>query len=328
MNNFVKKKICVLTAAASALTFVGCGAEQAESTFDNPLPWHDSASGSYERLDYTTAIYDTTKGASESTRVRIADGSVRFVLAESADGYTRIDMSFTVTYTADAPAPDAGLTDTITSAVEFASNSLAVRSMHKELALADREGRENLSYTLDADYFGAHTATYLATRTENAAPQTIALPQDTCRDNEMMFYLARAQSIGSSSSTMFRMVNVFDSFNNGSLTEYEMTVAGSENKSTIDIGDWVSEFGVAAVTNELSGKTSYPVSCYTATISINAEKHGPPYIVMYSENPFKQGDVEHRKIPVSISYSEYLGSSPQRYTEYTLSGCSFVKPRE
>lgn len=328
MNNSLKKKICVLTAAASALTFVGCSTEQAESAFDNPLPWNDSASGSYERLDYTTAIYDTTKGDSESARVRIADGSVRFELAESTDGYTRIDMSFTVTYTAAAPAPDAGLTDTITSSVEFASNSLAARRMHKELNLADREGQVNRSYTLDADYFGTHTATYLATKTENATPQTIALPQDTCRDNEMMFYLARAQGVGASSSTMFRMVNVFDSFNTGDLTQYEMTVAGNENTTTIDVGDWVSAFGVTAVTNEATGATSYPVSCYTTTISINDEKHGPPYIVLYSENPFKQNGVEHRKIPVSISYSEYLGSSPVRYTEYTLSGCSFAKPRE
>lgn len=328
MNNSLKRKICVLTAAASALTFVGCSTEQAESTFDNPLPWHDSASGSYERLDYTAAIYDTTNGATESARVRIADGSVRFELTESTDGYTRIDMSFTVTYTADAPAPDTGLTDTIASSVEFASNSLVVRSMHKELNLADREGQENRSYTLDADYFGTHTATYIATKTENAIPESIALPQDTCRDNEMMFYLARAQSIGTSSSTMFRMVNVFDSFNNGALTQYEMTVAGSENKSTIDVGDWVSEFGVEAVTNEATGATSYPVSCYSTTITINDEKHGPPYVVLYSANPFKQGSVEHGKIPVSISYSEYIGSSPCRYTEYTLSGCSFAKPRE
>ena len=328
MNNSIKKKLCVVAAAFSALSFIGCGSEQPESAFDNPLPWHDAVSGSYEQLDYTVAVYDTTNGAAEDARTRIADGAVSFRLEEVENAeYTRVYMSFSVTYTADAPAPDAGLTDTIESSVEFVSNSLAVRSMHKELSLADRDGVENRSYVIDADYFDTHKATYRETRKENAAERTISLPQNTCHDNEMMFYLARAQGVGSGSSTMFRMINVFDSVNTGSLVRYEMVAAGSESKSTVDLGDWVSAFGVAAVTDEATGATSYPISCYTTTISINEEKHGPPYIVQYSEKPFKQGSREHGKIPVRISYSEYHGSAPRRYTEYTLSSCSFTKPQ-
>lgn len=322
MKLSLKKKICVMTAVVSAFAFTGCSAEPGESAFDNPLPWHDAVSGSYEKLDYSLAVFDTTpSGATE--RIQIADGQMSFELIERQNGYTELNMDFTVTYRADAPAPDAGLTDSISSKVTFETNSLASRDMHKEMKLAAREGQINRSYVIDADYFGSRTAKFKYTAIEGAAEQIVALPQNICHDNEMMIYLARAQAVAAGSSTMFKMVNVFDSANGGELAQYPMVVTGSETKQTLDIGDWVRDFGVAAVTDEQSGATSYPISCVYATININEERHGPPYFVYFAEAPFKSNDKSHGKVPIRIGYNQYNGSKPYRTTEYTLTGCTF-----
>lgn len=324
----------VLLAAVTAISLAGCSNEQAESAFDNPLPWHDdisiSPSGSYELLTYSTCVYDTSKGADEDKRVQIADGAMTFTLTETTtvDGtvFTTLKMDFTLTYNDEAGAgEDAGKTDTISSTVEFENNSLAVKSSVKTVTLANRDGKANQSYSITADYFGSHTATFTQTAMENAAPRTMSLPANASHDNEMMFFLARAQGLGKGSSTNFKMINLFDSFTTNSLTEYTMTVTGNESMRTVDIGDFVKDFGVEAVTNEETGETTYPVSCFYTSIAISGELSGPPYIVYYTENPFTQGERKHSKIPVIISYSLYNGSSPYRFIEYTLTSCSFEK---
>lgn len=328
MKNNAKRFLCAALAAATAFSFVACSTEPAESSFDNPLPWHVS-DASYEKLEYSVAVYNTQKSEKENEREKIADGTMTFTLEESAaQGYTKLDMSFSVTYLkSDAAGIDAGCTDRIDSTVYFEPNSLAAKSMDKTVKLADRKDTENLSYEIHADYFDTHKATFKYLYLDNAKVTTRSLPHDTCRDNEMMFFVARAQSISKESSTNFKMVNLYDSFNNGETAEYRMAVNGSSERK-MDLGDWVKEFGIKAETDEKSGKTTYPVTCITTTIAISAEKSGPSYTVLYAKDPFTVGAAEHKKLPVKIDYGSYTGNKPTRLTSYTLSACSFAKTAE
>ena len=323
MKNSAKKILCSMLAAASALSAIACSQEVPESSFDNPLPWHVSEA-SYEKLDYTVAVYNTEKGVTDDKRVIIGDGTLSFTLEEGKqNGYTMLSMDFSVTYhNDDAAGIDKRLTDKISSTVYFEPKSLNASSMEKKVALADRENRTNLSYSLSADYFGTHKATFLYTKQSGAKEKTRSLPRDAVRDNEMLFFLARAQEISKSSSTNFKIVNLYDTFNTGELKEYRMVLNGTA-ESKLDIGDFVKDFGIEAVTDE--DKTTYPVTCVTTTLSINDEKRGPSYTVMYAKDSFKKGEEEHKKIPVKIEYSSYNGLNPYRMTTYTLSGCSFEK---
>ncbi|MDE5593233.1 MAG: hypothetical protein K2I75_04795 [Clostridiales bacterium] len=328
MKNNAKRFLCAALAATTAFSFAACSTEAAESSFDSPLPWHVSDS-SYEKLGYDVAIYNTQKSEAEGERVEIAKGTMIFTLEEGADqGYTKLDMSFAVTYlNVDEAGIDAGLTDTIESTVLFEPNSLAAKSMHKKVTLADRKDTKNLSYEIDADYFGTHKATFKYFKQDGAEQKTHTLPNDTCRDNEMAFFLARAQAISGESSTNFKMVNLYDTFNSGKTTEYRMVVNGNSER-TMDLGEWVKDYGIEAVTDESNGKTTYPVTCITTTIGINDEKHGPSYTVLYAKNAFKVGSTEHKKLPIKITYGSYNGSNPYRLTSYTLTSCSFTKTAE
>ncbi|MDE6201833.1 MAG: hypothetical protein K2M47_08195 [Clostridiales bacterium] len=328
MKNNAKRYLCAALAATTAFSFVACSTETAESAFDSPLPWHVSDS-SYEKLEYSVAIYNTQKSEKEDEREKIADGTMTFTLEEGKDqGYTMLGMSFTVTYlNTDAAGDDAGLTDKIESTVYFEPNSLAAKSMEKTVTLADRKDTKNLSYKINADYFGTHKATFQYFKQEGAKEKTRSLPRDACRDNEMMFFAARAQTLSKSSSTNFKMINLYDSFNTGKTAEYRITVTGSSERK-LDIGEWVSEYGIQAVTDEKSGKTTYPITCYTTTLQINDEKHGPAYTVLYAKDSFTVGSAEHKKLPIKIDYSAYTGSKPYRLTSYTLTSCSFSKTAE
>ncbi|MDE7107932.1 MAG: hypothetical protein K2O39_06370 [Clostridiales bacterium] len=328
MKNNAKRFLCAALAATTAFSFVACSTETAESSFDSPLPWHVSDS-SYEKLEYAVAIYNTQKSEKEGEREKIADGTMTFTLEEGVEqGYTKLGMDFTVTYlSVDTAGEDKGLTDKIESTVLFEPNSLAAKSAYKKVTLADRKDKVNLSYEINADYFGTHKATFKYFKQEGAKEKTRSLPHDTCRDNEMMFFVARAQSISKDSSTNFKMVNLYDSFNNGKTAEYRMLVNGSSERK-LDIGEWVQEYGIKAVTNEKTGKTTYPVTCITTTLQISDEKHGPAYTVLYSKNAFTVGAAEHKKLPIKIDYSTYNGSKPYRLTTYTLTSCSFTKTAE
>ena len=323
MKNSAKKIMCSLLAATTAFSFVACSTEIAESAFDSKLPWHASDS-SYEKLDYTVAVYNTEKGESEDKRVIIADGTLSFTLEEGKqNGYTMLYMDFSVTYRNEELAgADKNKTDKITSTVYFEPNSLAASAMQKTVNLADREGKKNLSYAVTADYFDTHRALFKYTKQDGAKEKTRRLPRNAVHDNEMLFFLARAQGISKSSSTNFKMLNLYDTFNTGELAEYRISVTGSSERK-VNIGDFVKDFGIQAVTEE--GVTAYPVTCITTTLAINAEKHGPSYTVLYAKDAFKQGAEEHKKIPIKMDYSSYQGSNPYRHTSYTLSACSFAK---
>lgn len=333
MKNNAKKLLCVTLAAVSAISLAACNSETAESSFDNPLPWH-TAVASYEKLDYTVAVYNTVKSTDEKKREKIADGTMTFVLDEGAiSGYTSIDMSFTVTYlNTEAAGADAGLTDEITSHVEFEPNSLAAKSMEKEVKLADRKDKTNNSYKITADYFGTKKATLLYTKKDGAKQKTRSLPKDASRDNEMMYFLARAQGIKSGDSTNFKMINVFDSFIQNETAEYRMVVSCTSTRK-LDLGDWVKDFGIQQVKDEKDGTVAYPVNCFSTTLTINDDHHGPSYNVLYAkdafvENPEEQDEekqLKHKKLPIKIDYSSYQNSKPYRHTEYKLSAVSFAK---
>lgn len=332
MMNKSKKIISLILAGAVALPLAACSTETSESAFDDPLPW-PSVAKSYERLDYTTEIFDTTAGTSESKRVKIADGTMYFELEQLGTNteqeisfpITSVKMSFTVTYADNKQAgADAGLTDTITSEVRFHAQSLAASYMKKTVALAPRKDKTDLSYELTADYFGTQKATYRLLSDDEDKTKTMSLSRDPGHDNEMMFYLARAQSLVIDASSTFYMTNIYDSFLVGELTTYKMSVS-AQSRKTVDLGDWVKDYGVEAATDEESGKTSYPVKCINTIIQINAERSGPAYNVLFSDTVFSQNGIEHKKLPVQMDYSQYLGTSPYRKTVYTLSSCSFEK---
>lgn len=325
MRNNGKKILCAALAAAMVMPLAACSTEQPESAFDSTLPWHATAV-SYEKLDYSVAVYNTENGEGEAERTKIGDGTLTFILDEGTElGYTTLDMSFTVTYINDEEkaGADTGLTDSITSHVVFESNSLAAKEMSKTVDLGDRKNQKNLSYTVTADYFNTHTATLQYTKQTDAAKQTMTLPQNAVRDNEMMFFLARAQEISASNSSNFKMINVFDSFLTGEVAEYRMVVNGLSERA-VDLGEWVKDFGIKAAEEE-NAQIPYPVNCVTTTLTINADKHGPAYNVLYAKDSFLQGEAEHKKLPIKIDYSSYQGAKPYRLTEYMLSACSFTK---
>lgn len=302
-------------------------------TFDEVKPWHDSAT-SYERLVFDTVIYDTSD---ENSYVTIATGKLTFELTENyettADGvpYTKIEMTSTVTYNNSAPEKDRGLTDTVTSFVDFQTSGLAARKSEKTVALADRAGVENLSYTVTADYFGTH----IATRTMLASGETKTLELEQrgsgYSDNEMLFYLARATKIGAGTQTTFNAVNLFDSFTGKKpkLVNYSFKVSASKDPSVLVFDAdkaWVTGFGAEPAENE-DGKITYSVPCYYTAIALNATKSGQPYVVHYSQNPYTVGEGEnaksHGKIPMKIGFNEYTGTSRTRLTEHTLTEISF-----
>ncbi|MDE7164687.1 MAG: hypothetical protein K2O04_04605 [Clostridiales bacterium] len=325
MKNNGKRILCAALAAALAMPLAACSTEQPESGFDEKLPWH-AVAVSYEKLDYKVAVYNTEKSESESEREKIADGTLTFTLDEGAEpGYTTLDMSFSVKYidNTEKAGVDAGLTDAITSHVVFEANSLAAKSMEKTVTLADRKDKTNLSYKVTADYFETHKATMLYTKQDGAKEQTMDLPRNAARDNEMMFFVARAQGLSASSSTNFKMINVFDSFISGEVAEYRIAVAGGSERA-VDLGEWVKDFGIKAAEGE-NVAIPYPVNCTPTTLTINADKHGPSYTVLYAKDSFLQGEAEHKKLPVKIDYSSYQNAKPYRHTEYVLAGCSFTK---
>lgn len=313
-------------AALTAMPLAACANEIEQSPFDSPLPWHGKTSA-YERLEYSVEIFDTSKGDNDKARVKIGDGTLTFTLEENAErsDYTALDMNFSVTYdSSDNAGDDKGLTDIVASRVVFEPKSMAAKSMTKTATLAPRVGKERLSYRLSADYFDTHKATFLYTDQANATEKTRELSVNAVRDNEMLFYLARAQNIAADSATNFKTVNIFDTFNSGKLTEYTVSVRGVAETDAY-IGDFVKDYGVEAVTPASTGETVYPVKCISTNIVINAAKHGPAYIVHYAKNAFVVGTAQYKKIPVKIEYPSYTGNTPYRRAVYTLKSCAFAK---
>lgn len=327
----ITKKLCSIAAAAATVALIGCSSGITVS-FDTERPWHDTGASAavfaYEKLDYDVAVYDTSEGESDEDRIKIASGTLVYTLEErprtdESAAHTYLDMNFAVTYNDSASEKDRGLTDTITSNTVFRTDSLATSKMKKTVTLADRADTENLSYIVEADYFGTHTAKrkWLKDGTED----TMSVPQASYNDNEMAVFLARATAISAGASNNFYMSNIFDSFVNGSFTDYTMVAATAKSTVDLDIGDWVKGCGVQPKKENdvIVEPRTYPVSCYEVAIQTTAAKHGPPYRVYYSENPFKIGEREHKKIPVKIQYSQYLGGKPSVVTEYTLISCAF-----
>ncbi len=325
MNTSIKRKVAALLALALGTTAL-CGCNQeVPVTLDTPSPWHDG-SNSYERLVYDVTIYNGTGDDRET----LANGSLAFTLEEfsggaTAFGYSTLDMDFTVTYTDKAAESERGLTDTVTSRVEFLTDSLHASKSSKTVAVAKREGVADLSYKIEADYMNEHSATVTMTGGEEDVISNIAIPSGTYYDNEMMFYLARATKLAAGGSCAFKMVNLFDSYNTGKFTDYNMVASVDEDIASVEIGDWVKDYGVEPVTNEETLAVSFPIPCYYTSVYINDTRHGPPHYVYYSEKPFVSDGKTHNKIPVFMHYSEYYGSLLSRYTEYKLTSCSFVK---
>ena len=328
MKASIKRKLAASIAAVTAIVLCGCNQELAVS-LETPSPWHDG-NNSYENLVYEVTVYD---GGSDDARKTLALGTLTFELQEGKkDGDTyesgTIDMSYSVTYTQDADEKERGLTDTITSTVSYMADSLHVSKSEKTLSLAKREGVTDLSYTVTADYMNDHKATVTMTGYDEPTSGEITIPSGTFYDNEMMYYLARATTLSAGGGLYFKMVNLFDSYNTGKFTNYNMLASVKSDLAKIDIGDWVKDYGVEAVTDEETGAVSYPVSCYETGIYINDSKHGPEHYAYYTEKPFVSDGKTHNKVPVLMHYSEYSVNVLTRYTEYKLVSCSFVKGQD
>ena len=342
MNKLIARRIsaALVALSLSSVALIGCASGPVESEFDSPRPWADgSSSGSYEKLDYAVTVYDETNGTEEGDRVAIADGKLTFkidMLPLIVNEYTKFSTELSYTFRDNAGA-DAGLTDRMTSYVEFTTESLYANIMNKTVLLADREGTDNLSYTVTADYMTERKATYQALdgngepkKVQNANGELVEnkreidLPSNARRDNEMMFMLARAQKIAPESATTFLATNVFETFARNEFTEFSMRVQTGKDTVTMYPGEWVKDFGVEAVTDD-SGNTSYPVACFTTSIGINDTHAGPPYTVLFTQNPFVSGGKSHSKIPLRIGYRQYKQGKAYRYAEYMLTGCSFTK---
>lgn len=297
-----------------------------QPSFDTARPWHDIGD-SYEKLSYGISIYNTENGTGADKRITIAEGEAVFTLTENVPTddvarHTGLNLTWTVTYNDDADEKDRGKTDTIESYVEWQTDSLVTAKVSKTVTLEPREDEEvNLSYTIEADYFN----TKKATRKMYGKEKTLSIPSGQYYDNEMMFYLARASSISTNTAYPFYMTDLFDCFETGKINAYTMYVSVEADKISENIGEWVKDFGIESVTSDATGTEYFPVPCYNSGISINADRHGPPYVVSYAAVPFKSGDKEHNKIPVRIKYDSYRSGAVARRTEYVLTGCSFDK---
>lgn len=334
MKHSIKRKCAVLLTAIMLPTLTACQNTVTEK-FDSRLPWIDgeanSVVASYERLVYSVNIYDTSNGTSDDKKIGIATGTLEFELEEQSNRkFTELSTRFTVTYNDNAAEIDRGKTDSVSSDITFQTSSLYTSTMTKTVALAPRDKVTDLSYTVEADYFNTHKAKkYAPGKPEEA--KTISIPEyGTYHDNEMMFYMARATTLTADGAQPFFMANIFDSFLYGKFTNYTMSVSCAKSLVTMYMDSWVADFGVEAVEAE-DGTVTYPVKCYNASISINADNSGPPYSVQYTEKPFTTGSdetgdkKEHNKIPVSMAYPEYSGSKLTRMTEYKLVSCAFEK---
>lgn len=332
MNKSLLSKFAAIAAAGATLTLCACSGATPMSEFKRPLPWQgnvitgtgDDASetpavGGYEQLGYTVAIYDMTGDKHE-----IAKGEMTCTTDTPSSGNTAsYAMNFTVTYADDEKAgADRGLTDTINSSLTFDIRTLHTMQMKKEAKFAERKDKTDMSYVLDADYFGKKQATATIPAL-GATDKKMSVPGNTF-DNEMMLHFARATSIGKNTSTRFEMTNIFDSYVGGTAATYTMVATGAENSETLHLGDWVKDFGVEKKESD-DGKVTYPVICYNVQIGIDADRHGPAYYVSYTEKPFVSGNLSHAKIPVKITYSQYIGTTMYRMHEYTLNSVSFVR---
>ncbi len=315
--------------ATSAVALSACSTP-ITVTFDSVKPWHD-VTASYEKLVYDVNIYDTSEGTLPEKRNRIAGGEMTYELTEGtrtegSSSYSELIMNFSVTYDKAAGERDAGKTDTVTSRTEFQSDSLVTSKMEKTVTLEDRgDGAENLSYTITADYFDKHEAT----RTMSGKTDTLSIPNATYYDNELMIYLARATAIANNAATSFYMTNLFDCFVNGEFGTYTMTASGDSVSRDVELGAWINGYVVEPEPAE-GEEAPQPsptgiLPCTCVGIIINADRHGPPYYVYYSEKAFKAGDFTHKKVPVKISYAGYTGSKQTRVTEYVLKGLAFEK---
>lgn len=281
-------------------------------------------------LSYAVSVFDETDGVSDELRKKIADGEMSFTIDEPAsvvNPNTTLRTSISIAYYHDAPAEDAGAVDTMTSKVVFGTSSLYATEMEKTVLLSDRKGMDNLSYTVTANYASEPRATYQALDGKGnpkGEQKEMALPNSARRDNEMMLMLARAQALSPESSTVFKMINVFDTFLTGELTEYTMVAQTSSELVTLYPGEWVSSCGIEGV-EDADGKTVYPVTCYNTIIGINSDRSGPPYTVQYTQDPLIVGGKAHAKIPFKITYRQYKNGKGYRCTEYMLTGCSFTK---
>lgn len=315
----MKKILSFFIAAALLFSVTACGQAPVTIELDTIKPWETETM--YEKATYKIERFRMVRQGKETVRDGdpIAEGEVVMEIKEGTaaadeNAVMEIKTTYTVTYEdSERAGADRGLTDTITSTATFRKTGLAPVRSERTAVIAKREGRDDLSYHVTADYTKSEAVMDWNERTDNL---TMKL-SGTIFDNEQLYYVTRAfKSLAPSSSVSFTLLNLHDSFLNGFQT-YPMSVSCAEEKETLYIDDWATKFGL-----ESDGNGHAKVECMKATIGKTGTLPGPAQTVYYANQAFKIDDRNSTaKVIVHILLREYDMNAVESFnTGYTLTG--------
>lgn len=308
---------CVLCASLAA-----CKTAPAAPDFDGTKPW--STESRYEKATYTVERFRMVKSGKETVREEtpIATGTVVMTVTENPTDQELLigSIEYTITYIDDAErvGVDSGKTDTISTEASFRKTGLSPVSSKRDVTLADREGVDNRSHTVTADYTTSK-ATFKRGEEERSLDMDLA---GALFDNEQIYFLIRACSnIAADKSAAFTLVNLYDCFAAGFQT-YPMSISCAKEKETLYIGDFACAFGLEAADNNQA-----KVDCFKGTLSKTDSYPGPSQTVWFSSQPFKVSTAEStNKVIIQILTREYDTSAVESYNNvYRLSDYTTTK---
>lgn len=317
----MKKLISLILGCVVALTAAACAGTTPTAPIDNPPPWctdQSNIGSSFERIRYTVEKKDVRLALTTATGEMTFELSAADPVEGSNYSYSQLATTSSLTFTEYAAEADRGKTDTVSSVTVFQSEALVPVSSHKEVRLAPRDGRADLSYTIDANYREGKCLRTLAGETAELGFSGAALAG--VYDNEMLVYAVRAfADVRAGGSGTFKLATFFDMFADSKFAPHPMTFScGAEGSETALSFPALSAF---------LGDDQGSVSAVSVNISISDALSGPPINVMYSLTPFKSGDKYTRKVPVVITeYTYDVSRSELAYTTtYTISEYSTAR---
>ncbi|MBR6773205.1 MAG: hypothetical protein IKM16_00920 [Clostridia bacterium] len=312
----MKRIITLILTLLLVFCATACEATISSANPTYPAPWcinqtEDSVNTAYEKSVY--AITKTDKFANKI----IAEGSLTFELKPAGKvenvAYSTLTMDMSITYNEFASEVDRGKTDTITSSVTFTSAALTATKSSRTVTIADREGMDNPSYTLENDYKEGYSKL-----TMGEFEHTISLKGHSfvgIIDNELLYFYVRAYpSLNNGLMGYFKMADFFDMHSRGdsfSPIDMRLTTAEAGKDQTLyfpTLKQFLSDDEGSAIT--------LPTSIYKYT-----EPTGPPIQLWFSKNDFNVGENKTTKLVLTyIRTVEYdLASlSIQFETDYKL----------
>lgn len=319
-----KLKALIVLAFATIFAFsaMSCGSSTISSqNIVSPVPWALTENAA---LAYEKAVYEVKKYDGDATTV-IGSGELVFEL----DGYSRINdidyssltMTFSMTYNDSAPESDRGKTDSISSTVIFSSAQLAPYSSVKTVTLADRDGVQNNSYSLNVDYIGKKSTLDWTAR-EAAQSVIYFSDQNTTKllDNEQLFYAVRAFSTLQAGAKLysFTIANFFDMHvYYHEYRPYEMIFNCDTETNSMSFPASTHPTVNAYLSDEQGN-----VNALTTTVQINASESGTPITIKYSMTDFNAGSnqtTERVMLFFSTYEQDYRTAKVTSITNYSLS---------